>query len=382
MAMGWGVSYHEAMREGGFRKVGGLAQKLTSGMAQGRSKGRKSSPSITRLRVDWSAIVGAEVARTTEPEALIAARGGHAAGARVLRLRVAGAAALEIQHMSGQLIERVNAYFGYRQIEDVRLVQGVIARRSSPARRAPKTLAPEVTARIERAVGAAVHDPELRAALKRLGSSIAIGGVAGGRRGVLLGALGALITIRAPRAQNEEAAKYLAALPGDHVLGKPNAPNIIIDYFSLTCPHCANFNAAVLPAIKREWIDNGSTKLIMRHYPSDSVATHGSLLAECAGPGKFYESLDVLYRAQVDWLTAENPEAEMVKALAKVGVKPGAAKACLADDRLLDKVIADVQSGQALKVNSTPSLFINEQFYGMPADGAAGITTILRQVAR
>jgi protein-disulfide isomerase len=199
---------------------------------------------------------------------------------------------------------------------------------------------------------------------------------------VLLGALGSLFIARRVRAQGEDAAKYLAVVPGDHILGKPDAPNIIIDYFSLTCPHCANFNAAVLPAIKREWIDNGSTKLIMRHFPSDQIATHASLLAECAGPAKFYDSLDVLFRAQVDWLTAENPEAEMAKALAKLGVTPDAAKACLADDRLLDKVIADVQSGQALHVNSTPSLFINEQFYGMPADGAAGVTSILRQVAR
>ena len=72
-------------------------------------------------------------------------------------------------------------------------------------------------------------------------------------------------------------------LPTDHVLGKADAPNIIIDYFSLTCPHCANFHAAVLPVVKRDWIDTGRLRFIYRHFPSDAVATRGSLLAECGG---------------------------------------------------------------------------------------------------
>ena len=138
----------------------------------------------------------------------------------------------------------------------------------------------------------------------------------------------------------------------------------------------------MLPVVRREWIDTGKAKLIMRHFPSDGIATHASLLAECAGPAKFYVTLDALFKAQIDWLTASDPDVEMIKVLVAQGVKAEAATACFGDDRLLNKVIADVQSGQALKVNSTPTLFINEQFYGMPADGADGISAILRQVGR
>ena len=141
----------------------------------------------------------------------------------------------------------------------------------------------------------------------------------------------------------------LAVLPSDHVLGKPNAPNIIIDYFSLTCPHCANFSAAVLPVVKSEWIDTGRVRFIYRHFPSDSVATHAAQLAEGAGRAKFYDAVSTLFRSQVDWLTASDPESEMVKAVGEVGLSAAAARACFADDRLLDKVIADVQSGQSLQ---------------------------------
>ena len=83
------VSYHGAMRVGGFRTVGGLAQRLASGMAKGR-------------------------------------------GTSIARLRVAGSAALEVQHMREQLIDRVNAYFGRRTIDDIKLVQGAIAERPLP----------------------------------------------------------------------------------------------------------------------------------------------------------------------------------------------------------------------------------------------------------
>jgi len=299
---------------------------------------------------------------------------------------VAGAAALEVQHMTGQIVERVNAYFGHRQIDDIRLMQGAIARPAAP-RPAAEPPAEEVARMGSKVAG--VGDSDLRAALARLGARIATSAKTGaktgggtGRRGVVLGALASMLLARAPRAQDIDPAKYLAALPDDHVLGKPDAANIIIDYFSLTCPHCANFNAAVLPAIRKEWIDTGKARLIMRHFPSDGIATHASLLAECAGPAKFYETIDALFRAQIDWLTASDPDAEMVKVLVKLGVGAQAANACFTDDRLLNKVIADVQSGQALQVRQTPTLFINEQFYGMPADGAAGISTILRQVGR
>ena len=138
----------------------------------------------------------------------------------------------------------------------------------------------------------------------------------------------------------------------------------------------------MLPRIRKDWIDSGKAKLIMRHFPSDGIATHASLLAECAGSAKFYDMVDALFRAQIDWLTASDPDAEMVKVLVAQGVSAKAANACFTDDRLLNKVIADVQSGQTLGVKQTPSLFINEQYYGMPQDGMDGINAILRQVGR
>ena len=113
----------------------------------------------------------------------------------------------------------------------------------------------------------------------------------------------------------------------------------------------------------------------------DLVATRASQLTECAGADRFFAITELLFRKQVEWLSVGDPEVEMVKVLAGEGVTPDGAQACFANDRLLDKVLADVQSGQALGVRSTPSLFINDEYYSNPG-GAEQIAAILRQVGR
>ncbi|MBX9944402.1 MAG: DciA family protein [Reyranella sp.] len=361
------------MRENGFRAIGGLAQRMTSGLAKGRGA------SIARLRAEWSAVVGPDLARTTRPDALVAGRGargthvGVQGAGKVLRLRVSGAGALEVQHQTGQIVERVNAYFGHRLIDDIRLVQGAVATR--PAAAAVPAPDPQTVREVAARAGA-VKDPELRAALTRLGARLALK-----RRSALLAAVGALVVARDVRAQGLTRDRLLAPLPGDHILGRPDAPNTLIDYASFTCPHCAHFYIAVLPTLRREWIDSGRLRLIHRHFPSDIVATRAAQLSECVAPDKFFATTEALFRGQVEWLTVGDPLVEMVKVLAPQGMTEAAAQACFANDRALDKVVADVQSGQALRVMATPTLFINEENYGNPG-GAEAIAAILRQVGR
>lgn len=368
------------MRENGFRAIGGVAQRLTSGLSPKGKKGAKASGApLARLKTEWSAIVGAEIARVSRPDALLAGRGGRAVqagGGKVLRLRVEGAASLEIQHRANQLVERVNAYFGHRFIDEIRLVQGGVTAPTLAPPVAP--VDPQLAARLAERV-AKVEDPDLKAALARLGTHIARG-----RRSLMLGALGAMLFMRTSRAQTvlaqwtDDQEKLLVVRPTDHVLGRADAPNVIIDYFSLTCPHCANFAMAVLPGIRKQFVESGRVRFVYRHFPSDSIATHASQLAECGGTARFFDTIHALFRSQVDWLTAQDPEGEMVKILSAQGL---AAADCLANDQLLDKIIDDVQSGQTLGVNQTPTLFINGQNCGNPGSTDA-IGKILDEIGR
>jgi protein-disulfide isomerase len=357
------------MRENGFRAIGGLTQRLTSDIAKGRGA------SIARLRADWSAIVGPDLAAVCWPDGLTSGRGR---AGKVLRLRVSGAAALEIQHKSAQVIERVNAYYGHRVVDAVRQVQGTVPGRrglseeQAPAPRPEPGLVAEMADRAK-----SVEDPQLRAALARLGARI-------NRRHVLAGGLGAALVGRAARtpaqAQDRARDKLLDALPDDHVLGNREAPNTLIDYASFTCPHCANFYIAVMPTLRKEWIDPGRLRLVHRHFPSDLVATRAAQLTECAPPERFFATVELLFRRQVDWLSGGDPLVEMVRVLGQDMTSDKAA-ACFANDKALDKVVADVQSGQTLGVRFTPTLFINEEFYGNPGNAEA-IAAILRQVGR
>ncbi len=131
----------------------------------------------------WQEIVGPELARMTSPERLSRPQKG-ASGGSILTVRVAGAAALEMQHMAPQIIDRINAFYGRPMVGRLKLVQGPLPadlephlRRASrigagarPARRTPLFGTPEPTARL--AADANIDDPELAGALARLARAI------------------------------------------------------------------------------------------------------------------------------------------------------------------------------------------------------------------
>ncbi len=122
------------------------------------------------LLTDWPTIIGAEQAKVCQPDKLTFPRGERRDG--TLHLRVAPVAALELQHEAPRLIERINGYFGYAAVADVRLVQAPLKKRNPiPPRRAKKRVDParqsELAHRLE-----AVEDPEMRQTLNRLGMAI------------------------------------------------------------------------------------------------------------------------------------------------------------------------------------------------------------------
>lgn len=158
----------------------------------------------------------------------------------------------------------------------------------------------------------------------------------------------------------------LAAQSTDHVLGDPKAPITIIEYASLTCPHCAAFDVLTLPDLKKKWIDTGKVKLIFRDFPLDQNAAKAAQIAECAGNDRYYAVIDLLFRGQPQWAAAADPVAEVGKAVRIAGMSEDDVKACLADDKIADAVVADFRGGESIGVNSTPTLFINGELYRGP----------------
>ena len=155
----------------------------------------------------------------------------------------------------------------------------------------------------------------------------------------------------------------LAVLPTDHVLGDPKAPITLLEYASFTCPHCAHFHTQILPELKKKWIDTGKVKLIYRDFPLDQVAAKAAQIAECAGNDRYFGVIDLIFRGQPQWATAQDPIADLAKPLRIAGLGENEIKACLANDAMMNAVLNDYRSGETLGVNATPTLFIGGKLY-------------------
>jgi len=145
----------------------------------------------------------------------------------------------------------------------------------------------------------------------------------------------------------------------DLVLGKADAPVTIIEYASMTCPHCANFHQTTYPALKSKYIDTGKVRFIFREFPLDEVAVAASMLARCAGGDKSIALIDVLFGSQDKWAVRDP-----LPALLQIGKQAGFTQAsfdeCLKDQKLYNNILAMRERGaKEYKVESTPTLFVN-----------------------
>jgi protein-disulfide isomerase len=169
-------------------------------------------------------------------------------------------------------------------------------------------------------------------------------------------------------------ANPLALTPDDRILGNPDAPITIIEYASMTCPHCAHFATEVLPKLKATWLDTGKARLILRDYPLDELALRAAMVARCAPADKFYPFVDTLFASQRQWALAKDYQAELGRLALLGGMSKTQFNACLADKSVEDKVLQSrLVATQQLKVDSTPTFFINgTKFDGAPEEDQLG----------
>lgn len=142
-------------------------------------------------------------------------------------------------------------------------------------------------------------------------------------------------------------------------LGKADAKVTIVEYASMTCPHCAHFHETTLPELKAKYIDTGKVRLILREFPFDPRAEAGFMLARCAGDN-YFPMVDVLFRQQMQWAGVENSKDALLQISKLAGFTQEKFEACLTDQKLLDDVRAVRERGSKdFGVNSTPTFFIN-----------------------
>lgn len=147
----------------------------------------------------------------------------------------------------------------------------------------------------------------------------------------------------------------------DISLGKADAPYTIVEYASMTCPHCAQFHKVVLPELQAKYIDTGQARLILREFPLDGLAMAAFMLARCAGPDRYYPMVGALFETQQTWAVPGTDGKEKLRLMAKqAGFSNEKFEQCLADKALFDKIAETRRiAHEKFGVDSTPSFFIN-----------------------
>ncbi len=151
----------------------------------------------------------------------------------------------------------------------------------------------------------------------------------------------------------------------DRILGNPDATITVIEYASLTCPHCAKFHTTVYKDLKKNWIDTGKIRFVYRHMPFDKLATAGAVVtASLTDTNKFFGLIAYLLQTQDNWARAKDPLVEMKKLVALAGISDAQFENALKNRDLIDQVITQAREGAvAFGVDSTPSFVINGKLY-------------------
>ncbi len=153
----------------------------------------------------------------------------------------------------------------------------------------------------------------------------------------------------------------------DNVMGSVNAKVTIVEYASMTCPHCRTFHEKVLPDIKKNYVDTGKVKFILRPFPfdGDRRGEAAFMLAKCAPNDNYYAMVDALFSTQQSWGTGGNPVPELLRLSKLSGMSEAEFKACLGNQELLTKIVQGRNKAvEAFGVNSTPTIFVNGEKLG------------------
>jgi protein-disulfide isomerase len=144
-------------------------------------------------------------------------------------------------------------------------------------------------------------------------------------------------------------------------LGPIDAAVTLTEYASITCPHCAAFNANVFPKIKAAYIDTNKIRFVFHAFPLDPMAAASSVLSRCIADGdpeKYFALIDVLFRQ--DWSHVTKPR-EMFNLIGKqAGLDEQQVETCLRDEVLFKKIVAErVFAAAKFGINATPTFLIN-----------------------
>lgn len=172
-----------------------------------------------------------------------------------------------------------------------------------------------------------------------------------------------------PLSNASASAQNMDMKPTDMIKGSPNAPITMVEYASMTCPHCAAFEREVIPKLTKDYIDTGKVRWVFREYPLDGAARMASGVARCLSGDQYFSFIDLLFANQMNWIKDFDGNGQLTRediqqGLEMMGRFAGMSKEkvdqCADSKANLALVDANWMEGQTrYGVNSTPTFFIN-----------------------
>ena len=146
---------------------------------------------------------------------------------------------------------------------------------------------------------------------------------------------------------------------GERVLGKATAPVTVIEYVSLTCPHCANFQKTLFPRFKKEFIDTGKVRYIVREFPIGHTAGHAAIVNRCAPEDKYFFLLNQFLTRQAEWVSQEVRPDAIYSVAKSSGLSRAEFDKCATNQTIIDGLTEVKQRGRKFGVVGTPTFFAN-----------------------
>ena len=181
------------------------------------------------------------------------------------------------------------------------------------------------------------------------------------RIGAALAGMAAFVMIASSAPAQET--RNTAAMLSERVIGNADAPVTVIEYFSLTCSHCAEFHNDIYADLKAKYIDTGKVKLVYRDFPLDGAGLRAAMMARCVDERRYPGIIQVLFKTQNNWARAADPVEKKKKIGQLAGLGDDAFQSCLQSETLANGILAKRQEASAAGVQSTPTFEIKGQIY-------------------
>ena len=138
----------------------------------------------------------------------------------------------------------------------------------------------------------------------------------------------------------------------------------VIEYGSLTCPHCAAFSKDAFQQLKSAYIDTGKVRFIFREFARNTLDVAGFLLARCLGDDKAFAADELLFAEQDKWAFVDKPLEPLIAAMRPAGMSREQANACLKNQKLADAIVAATKQAEDLvHLTGTPTFVIDGKVY-------------------